>query len=234
MPLFNGGGSGGIILRPGSTPIACGKGGDSGGSCGGMQCPPLKENEVLDWASAIFWPNPFDGCGGEWGLRDFGRYLKRQAWWQRKACRLEHNEIIVEGKSWNDALPGLVDAFVRRACHTAYYTPVRAREHDQRQHSARPRLRPRRAALCAPGDALLHPSQYVTVRGEAQAPGRMDEVREAFLKAFPQVDGATVPLVAFDTGDWSTPFTLVAPQPETGPRAERADTATAEAPNGDA
>ena len=40
----------------------------------------------------------------------------------------------------------------------------------------------------------------------------MDEVREAFLKAFPQVDGAQVPLVAFDVGDWSTPFRLLAPQ----------------------
>ena len=49
LPLFSGGqAGGGIILRPGATPIACGKAGDAGGHCGHAGwCPPIDKDEKI-------------------------------------------------------------------------------------------------------------------------------------------------------------------------------------------
>ena len=51
LPLFSGGGGerGGIILRPGATPIACGKAADAGGHCFRHHwCPHIDPEEVVN------------------------------------------------------------------------------------------------------------------------------------------------------------------------------------------
>jgi len=40
---------------------------------------------------------PGDGCGGSWHPSDFSHYLERQAAWQRRFARLEHNEVVLNG-----------------------------------------------------------------------------------------------------------------------------------------
>jgi len=106
MPIFHAGA--GFIFKPGSTPIACGKGGDSGGHCGGW-CPHISPNEILDESWRHVRVNG-DGCGGSWRPQDFPAYLRRQEWWQVLNSRLEHNEIIIQPGPWSGALPGLIDA----------------------------------------------------------------------------------------------------------------------------
>ena len=103
----------GLIFRPGSTPIKCGKGGDSGGHCSGW-CPPLSPAEVVTFNTVQHWDIPGDGCGQSWKPSDFGAYLKRQSTWQVRFNRLEHNEIIVARGPWLSQLPKIIDAFFVR------------------------------------------------------------------------------------------------------------------------
>ena len=60
LPIYSAGA--GFILRPGATPVLCGKAGDSAGQCG-RWCPHVDPDEALDES----WRNVAqngDGCGG--------------------------------------------------------------------------------------------------------------------------------------------------------------------------
>lgn len=109
----------GLILRPGATPLKCGKAGDSGGHCSSF-CPSLPPNEDVTFDTVNMWDHPGDGCGQSWKPEDIGPYLKRLAKWQVRKNRLEHNEFIVGRDGWNGHLPRLVDAFfIRRGFDAA-------------------------------------------------------------------------------------------------------------------
>ena len=85
----------GLILRPGDTPIACGKAADSGGHCGGWRtCEALSPNEVVTFEMVEGWGVNGDGCGGDWRPEDFGKYLERQATWQVREHHVRAAQII--------------------------------------------------------------------------------------------------------------------------------------------
>lgn len=108
----------GVILRPGATPLLCGKGMDSGGHCGNRWCPEIAPSETVtpDWLEKQHWDIPGTGCRDAWKPQgnSFGAYLQRQAAYQIRWNRMEHNEIIVGGGSWNGNLPHIIDAFFVR------------------------------------------------------------------------------------------------------------------------
>ena len=104
IPLFHPSG-GGLIFRPQVTILRCGKGGDSGGHCGGRWCEGSTVGDVTRYGY------PGDGCGGSWRPADFGIFLQRQAAWQVHNHRLQYNEIIIDGNSWSESLPLTIDAF---------------------------------------------------------------------------------------------------------------------------
>ena len=84
LPIYSAGA--GFILRPGATPLLCGKAGDSAGQCG-RWCPHVDPDEALDES----WRNVAqngDGCGGSWRPEDFPAYLRRQERWQVLNSRL--------------------------------------------------------------------------------------------------------------------------------------------------
>jgi len=121
-PIYGSGEQGGLILRPGHTPIGCGKGGDSGGHCGERaMCPSLDPNEDFD-ADAWNVDYPGDGCWGSWQLSDFSGYLMRQAAFQRRNSRLGHNEIIVHG--------GHFDFMARQASASLVFSFTDGRAHS--------------------------------------------------------------------------------------------------------
>lgn len=108
IPFFHSSG-GGIILRPHATHLLCGKGGDSGGHCGGewsRWCP-----SVTTVGDVTRYSYPGDGCGGSWRPADFGIFLERQAAWQVHSRRLDYNEIIYDGDAMVGRLPLAIDAF---------------------------------------------------------------------------------------------------------------------------
>jgi hypothetical protein len=111
LPSFDGGvipifhESPGLIFRPRIIHVRCGKGGDSGGHCGGW-CPSTNEIGNVDW-----YQYPGDGCGGSWRPQDFGIYLQRQAAWQIRNSRLQYNEIIIDGDEVTRRLPHSIEAF---------------------------------------------------------------------------------------------------------------------------
>ena len=125
LPLYTPAGAG-VIFRPGATPILCAKGADSGGHCDVAPtsqnwCPHVDPSEVVTEESVRNYGFPGDGCRGQWRPADFGKYLERQATWQRRYGQLEHNEIVIEGRQWDGALPGLIEAF---------FVSTRASDHD--------------------------------------------------------------------------------------------------------
>ena len=98
IPIYNTEG-GGVILRPHATPIKCAKGGDSGGHCKDDWCPslrPVPDGVLPDAIAGLDYPG--DGCGLSWRTSDIGAYLQRQAAWQRRYNRLEHNEFIIDAR----------------------------------------------------------------------------------------------------------------------------------------
>ena len=95
----------GVILRPGITHILCGKGGDSGGHCGGW-CPSI--DSVGKNVANLQYPG--DGCGGSWRPADIGMYLQRQTAWQLANHRLEYNELIFDGEVFR-AQPSVIEAY---------------------------------------------------------------------------------------------------------------------------
>ena len=123
---------GGVILRPGATPLKCAKGGDSGGHCLGSWCPPLTalQGELpVSLVKGLDYPGDGCGVGKAWRLEDTGAYLQRQAAWQVLYNRLEHNEFIVDATAWDDALPDLIQAFfVSSTATVEAYRTKRVRE----------------------------------------------------------------------------------------------------------
>ena len=101
--------AGGLIFRPGRTPILRGAGGE--GASWACESPPSDEMVTPELVSHFDYPG--DGCGGTWQPADFGKLLERQALWQKMYARLGHNEIIVDSGSsrYVDALPWPIDAF---------------------------------------------------------------------------------------------------------------------------
>ena len=76
MPIFTDSNAGGaysgtgMILRPGASPLECGKAGDAGGHCNGRNwCPPLSSQEEVTYESAGKWGYNGDGCGKECNLQ---------------------------------------------------------------------------------------------------------------------------------------------------------------------
>ena len=160
LPIYSAGA--GFILRPGATPLLCGKAGDSAGQCG-RWCPHVDPDEALDES----WRNVAqngDGCGGSWRPEDFPAYLRRQERWQVLNSRLEHNEIIIGRVPWEEALPGLIDAIFVAG------PPWRGGNREEFT-----------AAM---------------------------ETRARFLEAY-GLDGADVPLVRMDLGEWHSPVSLL-------------------------
>ena len=125
----------GLIYAPDITTIKCGKGGDSGGHCGGL-CPHRLAEDLGDPHT---WDYPGDGCGGSWAPSDFGVYLHRQATWQIAYRRLQYNEIIVDGDDATAQLPGSIEAFFYVAGGQAEW---QAREQYRRFRDAYPSLSP--------------------------------------------------------------------------------------------
>lgn len=94
--------AGGMILRPGFTPISCG----SVDSCLGREwCESPKDGVHGDYGK------PYGGwMGCMWRPADVGSWLEIQATWQRTHSDWERNEFIIDGPAWENALPQLIDA----------------------------------------------------------------------------------------------------------------------------
>ena len=119
IPVFTGAGTqgDGIVLKPGAaTKIVCGTAADSGSGACQSFCPPVSLPDDYD-----VWKDGRDGCGRSWRPESFGVFLRRYSEWQKKVQarggRMDYNEIIVDGATWNANLPWTVDAFFGRATH---------------------------------------------------------------------------------------------------------------------
>jgi hypothetical protein len=125
LPLFAGGGAGGIIFRPGaSTKVTCGKAKDSAGTCAvwhprGVDpwCPAVSG----DVAGRTDWSEPGDMCGYAWRPSDIGHYLQRLTSYQQHWQRLSYNEIIIDAPWWRAHLHDTVEAvFGNRAVYDRF------------------------------------------------------------------------------------------------------------------
>lgn len=150
IPLFNGNAAG-LVFRPAHTPLACAKGGDSGGHCpsagGGGWCPPvgsstfpggptarLENFESADatWrdralATVRHFDYPGDGCTGPWRPSDVGAFLERATSWQVHFNRLGYNEFVIHPNAWEASLPAMIGAFfVSKAAGGGYLERARA------------------------------------------------------------------------------------------------------------
>lgn len=140
IPIFHPDGAG-VIYRPGVARIRCGKGGDSGGHCGGF-CPSVG----WDDPDVRYWDYPGDGCGGSWAPWDMGVYLRRQAAWQVRNHRLQYNEVIVDGDDATRRLPWSIAAFFFASGGGAEW---QAREQHRHFLAAYPELSPADVPLVA-------------------------------------------------------------------------------------
>ena len=120
LPLF-GGGTSGLIFRPGYTKIKCGKAADSSGKCIMPWCDRGRDVNV-PWSEAID-----KQCS--WFPRDFGMQLKRLTAHQTEYKHLWYNEIIIDAEHWRTHLPGAVEAvFGNRAVHQKFLEEMHASE----------------------------------------------------------------------------------------------------------
>ena len=169
----------GFILRPGHTPIRSGAGGEgSSWECGS---PPAEEVVTDDLVRGFEYPG--DGCKGLWNPNDIGRYLERQARWQRMYSRLGHNEVIVDGhERYAAALPWAIDAFFVYG----------------------------RGGPLPTGDSPPADPWYSrgVPREEPWEEPMAIRVHAAFHQRYPELSAADVPLVFLDPDNWMTPFSL--------------------------
>ena len=107
--------AGGIILRPGAAPMACG----SRDSCGDTEDSWCSTPVVSDFLKKCLTPSgwrcmvPYGGdMGCDWRPADLGKWIEIQTVWQRSYHygAYERNEFIVSSAAWNAALPRVIDA----------------------------------------------------------------------------------------------------------------------------
>ena len=94
---------GGVILRPGTNvaKVMCGHGFDHGAYCGPF-CKHVPE-----------WQYEGEKCSSAWAPEDMGVYLYRDTQDYRANPGWGHyNELLVDGHSWDEALPWSVEAFI--------------------------------------------------------------------------------------------------------------------------
>lgn len=114
IPLFGGrAAQSGIIFKPGSTRVKCGKPSDSSGKCIAW-CDRSRASLSVPWSEAID-----KQCA--WQPKDFGVQLKRLVKHQVTYSYLWYNEIIIDAVHWRAHMPDVVEAiFGNRDAHQAF------------------------------------------------------------------------------------------------------------------
>ena len=112
ISLF-GGGTSGLIFRPGWTRIKCGKAVDSAGSCG-QWCDQRRANAHIEW-------NEGQDKLCAWQPGDFSVQLQRLTHYQHKYRRTFYNEVIIDAEHWRNNLPNTIEAiFGNPAAHARF------------------------------------------------------------------------------------------------------------------